>query len=127
MMTVPREMFRLPYGKGHLSFSLPDGIQAEVIVSREIPVASDPVRAVGATLSAPVGSVDLADFRGARSAAIAINDKTRPVPHQHLLPPLLRRLEELGLPPEAITLIIQMGLWQNLRGCGERCLSFPWI
>jgi nickel-dependent lactate racemase len=31
------------------------------------------------------------------------------VPHEHLLPPLLRRLEALGLPPDAITLIIATG------------------
>jgi nickel-dependent lactate racemase len=40
---------------------------------------------------------------------IAINDKTRPVPHQHLLPPLLERLETLGIPAQAITLYIAVG------------------
>ena len=43
------------------------------------------------------------------SACIAINDKTRPVPHQHLLPPLLERLEGLGLAPEQVTLLIATG------------------
>jgi len=71
--------FTVPYGKGHLGFNIPDGI-------------------------------DLARLRDIRSAAIAINDKTRPVPHQHLLPPLLHRIEALGLPPEAITLIIATGM-----------------
>jgi nickel-dependent lactate racemase len=51
----------------------------------------------------------LADFTGVESAAIAINDKTRPVPHKHLLPPLLEQLERLGLPPEKITLLIATG------------------
>ncbi|MBC8263604.1 MAG: nickel-dependent lactate racemase [Anaerolineales bacterium] len=102
--------FNLPYGKGHLSFSLPDAVEAEVVAPPETPAAPDPVSAaVEAALTAPVGGVDLADFQGARSAAIAINDKTRPVPHQYLLPPLLRRLEGLGLPSEAITLIIATG------------------
>jgi len=90
--------FNIPYGKGELSFSLPDSVEAAVVVPRETPAAPDPGAAVEAALSAPVGGVSLADFQGARSAAIAINDKTRPVPHQHLLPPLLRHLEELGLP-----------------------------
>jgi nickel-dependent lactate racemase len=44
------------------------------------------------------------------SAAIAINDKTRPVPLAQLLPPLLRRLEAGGLAPEAITLYIANGM-----------------
>jgi nickel-dependent lactate racemase len=53
--------------------------------------------------------VDWESWRGTRSAAIAINDKTRPVPHEHLLPPLLRRLEGLGLAAEAIRLFIASG------------------
>jgi len=101
--------FTIPYGQGHLSFVLPDGLEAEVVTPRHTPAAPDPAAAVEAALDAPVGGVDLAQFRGVRSAAMAINDKTRPVPHGHLLPPLLRRLEELGLPPEAITLIIAIG------------------
>jgi nickel-dependent lactate racemase len=38
-----------------------------------------------------------------------VNDKTRPVPHRVLLPPLLARLEALGVAPEAITLVIATG------------------
>ncbi len=62
-----------------------------------------------AALENPVGNVRLSDFAGVRSAVIAINDKTRPVPHQDLLPPLLSRLEMLGLPPESILLLIATG------------------
>ncbi len=101
--------FTIPYGKGHLSFHLPDGIEAEVVVPPGMPAAPDPAGSVGAALAAPVGGVDLASFRSANSAAIAVNDKTRPVPHQYLLPPLLHRLEDLGLSPEAIQLIIATG------------------
>ena len=101
--------YSIPYGKGELSFTLPNGIEAEVIEPVDVPAAPDPVAAVEAALSAPVGGVSLADFQDARSVAIAINDKTRPVPHQHLLPPLLRHLEELGFLPEAIQLIIAVG------------------
>ena len=57
-----------------------------------------------------MGGVRLADFTKARSVAIAISDKTRPVPHAILLPPLLQALEKLGIPPGAITLIVATGL-----------------
>jgi nickel-dependent lactate racemase len=60
-------------------------------------------------VKAALDDLDWVRFRGARSAAIAINDKTRPVPHEYLLPPLLRRLEMLGLAPEAIRLLIATG------------------
>jgi nickel-dependent lactate racemase len=101
--------FRVPYGKTSLTFSLPPEVAVETLKPKDIPGAPDPIKKVEKALGAPVGGVDLRQFQNARSAAIAINDKTRPVPHQHLLPPLLHRLEGLGLPPEAIQLIIATG------------------
>ncbi|MGD8243769.1 MAG: nickel-dependent lactate racemase [Anaerolineae bacterium] len=101
---------KIPYGKGNLSFRLPDGLEVEVVAPPAAPATPNPTCAVEAALTAPVGGVDLTDFRGNPTAAIAINDKTRPVPHQVLLPPLLRRLEGLGLPPKAIQLIIATGV-----------------
>ncbi len=100
--------FRLPYGKGCLTLTLPDGYPVEVIAPQDTPAAPDPLAEVTRALDNPLGT-RLEDFAGARSAAIAVNDKTRPVPHAHLLPPLLARLERLGLPPERITLLIATG------------------
>lgn len=99
----------VPYGNGRLRFRLPAGVQAEIVAAAETPAAPDPLGAVEVALAAPVGGVCLADLQGVRTAAIAINDKTRPVPHQHLLPPLLRWLERMGLAPDAIRLIIATG------------------
>jgi nickel-dependent lactate racemase len=90
-----------------LTFHLPDGLPVEVIGLPQV-AAADPLGAVEVALDSPLGTC-LSDFRGARSVAVAINDKTRPVPHEHLLPPLLHRLAGLGLPPEAVTLIIATG------------------
>ncbi|RME97807.1 MAG: nickel-dependent lactate racemase, partial [Chloroflexi bacterium] len=101
--------YTLPYGKTELAFDLPDSLDVTLLAPAQIPAAADPAATVEQALNNPVGGVSPADFAGARSAAIAINDKTRPVPHAHLLPPLLARLEALGLPPEAITLIIATG------------------
>ena len=101
--------FAVPYGQGQLTFHLPDGLHVDVVGLAEVAAAANPTGAVEAALGAPVGGVDWESWRGARSAAIAINDKTRPVPHEYLLPPLLRRLEALGLAPEAIRLLIASG------------------
>ncbi|MBN1285607.1 MAG: nickel-dependent lactate racemase [Anaerolineae bacterium] len=102
--------FKIPYGKTHLTVTLPAPHTADLIAPAEIGAAPDPSRLVEAALDAPAGGVSLDDFAGARSAAIAISDKTRPVPHAVLLPPLLKRLEALGVPPEATTLVIATGV-----------------
>lgn len=102
-------LFEIPYGKGYLPLILPEGLAADVLAPADAPPVPDPGAAVAAALDAPLGGFAWAAFGGARSAAIAINDKTRPVPHDILLPPLLARLEALGLLPEAITLLIATG------------------
>lgn len=100
---------QLPYGRGTLSLTLDTAAHVEQVLPAGTAAAADPVAAVTAAIAHPVGGVALSDYAGVRSAAVAINDKTRPVPHDVMLPPLLRALEGLGLPPEAITLIIATG------------------
>jgi nickel-dependent lactate racemase len=89
--------------------NLPDAWHVELLAPRQAAGLPDAEAAAERALESPLGGRRLADFKGARSAAVAVNDKTRPVPHAALLPPLLRRLEGLGLPPEAITLLIATG------------------
>jgi nickel-dependent lactate racemase len=94
---------------------LPDHLRVQVVMPEETRALQDPIGAVDAALATSVGEVELADFENASCAAIAINDKTRPVPHQYLLPPLLRRLEDMGLRPEAIKLLIATGTHAPMR------------
>jgi nickel-dependent lactate racemase len=102
--------FQIPYGRTQLTFRLGDAVHAEWLAPARAETAADPIRAVRDAIDQPVGGVRLADFSGARSVAIAINDKTRPVPHKALLPPLLEALEKLGIPPKAITFLVATGL-----------------
>ncbi len=102
--------YSLAYGRKTLQFTIPDAYwHVDLITAAKVPGTADPLGVVIQALDAPVGGVSLESFKGVRSVAIAVNDKTRPVPHEHLLPPLLERLEGLGLPPEAITLVIANG------------------
>ncbi|OIO88973.1 MAG: hypothetical protein AUK03_15350 [Anaerolineae bacterium CG2_30_64_16] len=149
--------YRLPYGKTHLTFTLPAGLDVQLLAPREVPAAADPLAEVARALDrspfprtregpapdlspfpSPLrGGVTVSPFprreepvlsrskepvlsrskggRGVRSAAVAINDKTRLVPHEQLLPPLLARLEALGLPRAAITLVIATGTHLPMR------------
>jgi nickel-dependent lactate racemase len=101
--------YQLPYGRGELELSLDTAAQVEFILPQSVAGAPDPDLAIWAALDNPADGQPLASFANANTVAIAINDKTRPVPHAQMLPPLLRALEHLGFAPDAITLIIATG------------------
>lgn len=103
------QTMQIPYGKTTLTLNLSSEWAIDWIAPAEVRPAPDPITAVRAALQQPAGGRSLEDFRGARSAAIAVNDKTRPVPHQHLLPPLLEALHDLDIPRERITFLIATG------------------
>lgn len=100
---------RIPYGKTTLTARIPDQYPVHIIEAPNPAPAADPRRAVEDALDHLLGEVQWEQFRGARTVAIAVNDKTRPVPHEHLLPPLMERLAALGIPDSAITFYIAVG------------------
>ena len=100
---------QVPYGRSFLTASLPDAVGVDVIEAPEIRGADEPLEVARSALDRLLGAADWSDFAGARSVAIAINDKTRPVPHHQLLPPLLDRLAALGIPDAAITFYVAVG------------------
>ena len=102
--------FCIPYGRTELTVRLGDSFHTELLAPAQAEPVADAIQAVREALCHPVGGVRLADFAKARSVAIAISDKTRPVPHAALLPPLLEALEQLGIAPDAITLVVATGL-----------------
>ena len=99
----------VPYGRSFLSISLPDDLPVDIIEAPTIPPASEPLQVVRDALDNSLGGIDLSAFSGVKSVGIAISDKTRPVPNQHLLPPLLERLEALGISSQSIKLFVAVG------------------
>jgi nickel-dependent lactate racemase len=61
---------------------------------------------------------------GVDTVAIVINDKTRPVPHRILLPPLLQVLSEFGIERERIYFLIASGTHTPMRK-DENLLILP--
>lgn len=105
------DSYTLPYGRGSVEFKLPDSIPADVILPPDadsIPEAQFYERICGA-IAHPLGERTLADFRDARTVGIAVNDKTRPVPNDLFLLPLLDALKAAGIPQSAIRLFIANG------------------
>lgn len=102
--------YTLPFGRGRETISLPDTYHIDCIdPAAGVDCELDPAHVIAEALDHPLDKPVLLTAATARSAAVIINDKTRPVPHHLMLPPLLQRLEQAGLPPEAIRIIIATG------------------
>ena len=106
---MPLSRYQIPYGKTQIEFEIPDVFHVETLSPGTFAGPSDPAPAVFDALDHALGNVRLAHYANAQSVAIAINDKTRPVPLRTLLPPLLQRLGEIGIPDRAITFLVATG------------------
>lgn len=104
----------LPYGKTKLSIDLPAGWNPEILRPNPAVPISDPAQEVQKSLDSPLGEKKIEAFRGVQSVAIAISDETRPVPNRLILPILLDRLHQMGIPSSAITLLMASGLHEPL-------------
>ncbi len=101
--------YKIAYGKKEVSFEIPAGCQVGWIEPAYVAPAPDPEKVIEEALANPVDGIRLSDFPQAKSAVIAVNDKTRPVPNQHMLPPLLRELERVGIGRGQIKFLIATG------------------
>lgn len=96
-------------GKETIEFNLPDS--AMLIENKPAPAVTDPEKAVLDALLNPIGTQPLSEIaQGRRNACVVISDVTRPVPNTLILPPLLRTLEQSGIPREEITILIATGM-----------------
>lgn len=100
---------RVPYGHSTVSADVPDEFGVDIVELPDTPAATSPIAEVRRALASPVGGFTWSRFEQGRSVAIAVNDKTRPVPHRHLLPPLMDLLTRLQIPDAAITFYIAVG------------------
>jgi nickel-dependent lactate racemase len=107
---MKRLRVRLRYGREGLDVELP---QKNVVAILEAPEVADVVgqKGVEQALETPIGSPGLEELcRGKKDACILISDVTRPVPNRDILPPLLAKLENCGIPGESITILVATGL-----------------
>jgi nickel-dependent lactate racemase len=96
-------------GKETITINLPDS--ALLIENKPAPSLEDPEAAVLDALQNPIGTEPLSVIaKGRKNACVVISDITRPVPNKLLLPPLLRTLEQSGIPRKEITILIATGM-----------------
>ena len=99
------------FGKQGLRLNLPSGFDYRILESRSAQPLADPVAAIESALDRPQAGPPLADLaRGKKTAAISVCDITRPVPNRVTLPHILRRLQQAGIPRDAVTILIATGL-----------------
>ncbi len=102
---------RFAFGKSGIRFDLPDGPKYELVEGRAAPALADVQAALNQALDQPIAGPPLLELaRGKSSAAISVCDITRPAPNAVTLPPILKRLQEAGIPAGAITILVATGL-----------------
>jgi nickel-dependent lactate racemase len=101
----------LRYDRDGLEIDLPAGLDVEVLRLNPLPPIEDEAASIEASFFDPIGSAPLPELaRGRESAVIVICDVTRPVPNEKILLPMLRILEDEGIPTERITILVATGL-----------------
>jgi nickel-dependent lactate racemase len=100
----------LPYSDTEVVARVPDENFMGVVDGEDMEGVADPHREIEQALNRPLGGKRLEDcVKPGQKVAIVVDDKTRPAPNPLMLPPLLARLNRLGVDDEAITLIIGCG------------------
>lgn len=115
--------YTFKYGSTSLTIPIIDHTHFDVIQPPDIDGASNPIEEVRRALNSLLGN-SFTKFLPGKNVAIAINDKTRPVPHQHLLPPLLEHLEHNGINRADITFYIATGTHASMQA-GEFSQVLP--
>lgn len=105
--------FTWKYGKEIIEFNVPDHSICGVI-TRETPQPSgEPAELVREALKNPIGTPRLKDMlkiRQPQSVVVVVNDITRPTPYHAILAPLFEEIEEAGVKPERVTLLVATGI-----------------
>ncbi len=102
-------VYPFPYGRSvqNVSIDLP---HVDVYAAHPTyPPVTDATGEIQRCIAESVDGSTFEQFRGIQTAAIAINDKTRPTPLKTIIPVIVGQLREIGVRQENITLLIAVG------------------
>lgn len=104
-------MYRIPYGKTFLEFSLPKGMKADIATACKAEPLPDFDKAVQGALADPLRSRPVRDLaKPGDRVCIVFTDMTRSSPDHILMPALLKEVESAGVSREAVTLLCGTGM-----------------
>jgi len=106
--------YSLPFGQQNLSIKLPVNLKTDVLVPETGEPLANPEEAIRQTLKDPIGTPKRRPASEVQTIAIAINDKTRPVPEPNPLNILLDHFDKLGFSKEQITIFVGSGTHQPM-------------
>ena len=119
------QQFTVPYSHSKITFTLPEGMQGDLIQSQAMPPLTGPDldRAIRDALAHPVASPPLRQIaRPADRVCMVVTDITRSCPDHKLLPPLLDELEAAGVPDANITIVVALGMHRSSSDAERRSM-----
>jgi nickel-dependent lactate racemase len=103
------QTFNLMYGKDVIHFNLPEELPVDTILPVQSTPSADGQIIVNDSIAHPIGNFSWDKLKPIGKVCIAINDKTRPVPNNILVPPILDKLISIGFAPQQIEFLIATG------------------
>ena len=96
------------YGDEEITLAFPENWEVTMVAPKDAPKLSD--AAIEAAFGQPIGTPRIAEMaRGKSSAAIIVDDLSRPTPAATVIPFLLRELTQAGIPQSEIRFVVGGG------------------
>ena len=96
------------YGDKALTLNFPTGWEVKVLGPNDAPALSD--AQIERAFAEPIGTPRISELaKGKRSAAIIVDDLSRPTPAARVVPFLLRELASAGVPKSEIRFVVGVG------------------
>jgi len=106
---------KIPYGKNFLLHEFSNEYSFDLILPNEtIVTRKEEQEIIKNALNNYIGNEKQLFIDPLCKVAIAVNDHTRPIPNNLLLPPLLKKIENFGIPSENISIFIATGTHKSL-------------
>lgn len=101
------------YGDGELKLNFPDGWEIQMLSPRDTSKLSE--TEIQAAFDQPIGTPRIAELaKRKRSAAIIVDDLSRPTPASEVVPFVLRELIQAGVPKSEIRFVVGGGSHRGL-------------
>ncbi len=96
------------FGDREIALNFPANWEVKVLAPRETPKVEE--TQIEAAFAKPIGTPTIAEMaRGKNSAAIVVDDLSRPTPAADLIPFVLRELSQAGIPKDEIRFVVGVG------------------